>query len=248
MPDSAASAAGLPVPDIREKGGPKEGVAQVLDRRMFMQLRVFSRCFVPLEVASAVSQLPCTAVVYVDANDPTGVAVLTADEDPAVLVGPARDVMREPPFADLEYLPEFAMMGRTYGLGHEPDLEDAVLHRPIRYLLDEDWPWAIWYPLRRSGGFAQLAESERRAVLREHGGIGMSFGRAGLAHDIRLACYGLDTNDNDFVIGLLGKDLHPLSAVVEAMRDTRQTAEFIERLGPFFVGRAMARHDPHKVV
>ena len=37
----------------------------------------------------------------------------------------------------------------------------------------------------------------------------MSFGAADLAHDIRLACHGLDTNDNDFVVGLIGKDLYP---------------------------------------
>ena len=50
------------------------------------------------------------------------------------------------------------------------------------------------------------------------------------AHDIRLACYGLDKNDNDFVIGLIGKELHPLSHVVQAMRTTRQTAEFRDKL------------------
>ena len=76
-------------------------------------------------------------------------------------------------------------------------------------------------------------------MLMEHGGIGKSFGRAGLARDVRLASHGLDPNDNDFVTGLVGRDLHPLSAVVQRMRSTRQTAEFIENLGPFFVGRAV---------
>ena len=76
-------------------------------------------------------------------------------------------------------------------------------------------------------------------MLMEHGGIGKSFGRAGLARDVRLACHGLDPNDNDFVAGLVGRDLHPLSAVVQRMRSTRQTAEFIDNLGPFFAGRAV---------
>jgi chlorite dismutase len=58
---------------------------------------------------------------------------------------------------------------------------------------------------------------------------------------VRLACHGLDANDNEFVIGLIGKALHPLSHVVQAMRSTRQTAEFIEQMGPFFVGRAVFR-------
>ena len=51
----------------------------------------------------------------------------------------------------------------------------------------------------------------------------MAFGAADYAHDVRLACHGLDRDDNDFVIGLIGKDLFPLSAVVQSMRKTQQT-------------------------
>lgn len=77
------------------------------------------------------------------------------------------------------------------------------------------------------------------AILREHGVIGMSFGAGDYGHDVRLACHGLDANDNDFVIGLLGKELFPLSALVQAMRKTQQTALYLENLGPFWVGRAV---------
>lgn len=100
-------------------------------------------------------------------------------------------------------------------------------------------PWAIWYPLRRSGSFEQLSGQEQRVVLMEHGGIGRAFGREGYGHDIRLACHGLDKNDNDFVIGLLGPELHPLSSIVQRMRKTKQTSLHLESLGPFFVGKAV---------
>ena len=86
--------------------------------------------------------------------------------------------------------------------------------------------------------FAQLPAEQQRTILAEHGAIGMAFGAADYAHDVRLACHGLDRDDNDFVIGLIGKDLFPLSAVVQAMRKTQQTALYLDRLGPFFVGRA----------
>jgi len=43
------------------------------------------------------------------------------------------------------------------------------------------------------------------------------------------------------VIGLIGNTLHPLSHVVQTMRRTRQTSEFMEKMGPFFVGRVVAR-------
>ena len=73
----------------------------------------------------------------------------------------------------------------------------------------------------------------------EHGGIGFTFGRAGYASDIRLACHGLDTNDNDFVVGLIGPELFPLSAIVQTMRKTLQTSLYLERLGPFLITRVL---------
>jgi len=131
------------------------------------------------------------------------------------------------------------MLGRTYALGYEPDLHETLIDRPRRTVLNPAWRWAMWYPLRRNGRFAQLSDQEQRTVLAEHGAIGMSFGAADYVHDIRLACHGLDKSDNDFVIGLIGKELFPLSAIVQAMRKTQQTALYLERLGPFFVGRSI---------
>jgi chlorite dismutase len=100
------------------------------------------------------------------------------------------------------------------------------------------WPWAIWYPLRRNGAFSRLEPREQGEIIREHGAIGHKYGDADLAHDVRLACHGVDTHDNDFVIGLVGKALHPLSHLVQTMRRTVQTSQYLETLGPFFVGHA----------
>ena len=94
-------------------------------------------------------------------------------------------------------------------------------------------------PLRRSGAFLQLPEDEQREILREHGKLGMQFGQAGAAHDVRLASHGLDPADNDFTIGLTGPDLTPLSQLVEAMRKTTQTSLYLQRLGPFYVARTL---------
>jgi chlorite dismutase len=135
--------------------------------------------------------------------------------------------------------PDYTMFGRTYAIGYEPDLRDTLIDRPRRTVLNPVWRWATWYPLRRSGRFSQLTPEEQRTILAEHGAIGMTFGAADLAHDIRLACHGLDRDDNDFVIGLIGKELFPLSAVVQAMRKTQQTSLYLDRLGPFLVGRAV---------
>ncbi|MFW6060221.1 MAG: chlorite dismutase family protein, partial [Phycisphaeraceae bacterium] len=174
-----------------------------------------------------------------DAHDPFGVALLTIREDPSFFVADLPALLRDSPFAQLRQKPQYTMFGRTYALGYEQDLEETLFTRPTRTALNADWPWVIWYPLRRKGAFEQLDAERQREILMEHGRIGFRFGRADQAHDIRLACHGLDPHDNDFVIGLTGKALHPLSAVVQAMRKTTQTSQYIERLGPFFVGRAL---------
>jgi chlorite dismutase len=170
-------------------------------------------------------------------NDPQGVAVLTVSETPDAFVTTTRSLFTSPPFDALQPKPELTMFGRTYALGHEEDLEETLVARPRRRVLDPELRWAIWYPLRRSGSFEQLSRKEQNAILMEHGGVGTAFGRAGLGYDIRLACHGLDRLDNDFVVGVLGRELHPLSIIVQRMRKTRQTSLHLERLGPFFVGR-----------
>lgn len=137
----------------------------------------------------------------------------------------------------LSYRPEMTMTGRTYSSGREPNLEEWLLNRPLQNVLNPDFPWAIWYPLRRKSEFYRLEHRERGRILGEHALLGRSYAASGYASDIRLACFGLDTNDNEFVIGLVGPDLHPLSRLIQDMRQTEQTTKYIESLGPFFVGK-----------
>jgi len=212
---------------------------QTSNRRLFMQLQVFGGCSEPKALAASLERSRIEAVLYADLKDPRGVGVLTFAEDPAFLVTRAREVLGGEPFAGLAQKPELTMIGRTYSSGFEPDLEDWLLGRPRRTVLNPTWPWAVWYPLRRTGAFAKLSAQEQGAILREHGTIGRAYGAADLAHDVRLACHGLDTHDNDFLIGLVGKELQPLSHLVQTMRTTDQTSEYMVSLGPFFVGHAL---------
>src|SRR5204863_152566 len=138
--------------------------------------------------------------------------------------------------AGLAQRPELTMLGRTYASGFEQDLEEWLFLRPRRTVLNPAWPWAIWYPLRRTGAFGRLSPKEQGEIIREHSILGRAYGDADLAHDVRLACHGLDVHDNDFVIGLIGRELHPLSHLVQTMRKTAQTSQYLQTLGPFFVG------------
>jgi chlorite dismutase len=233
-PDEEAS---LEEADVSEHGRTAEGEATSLDRRLFMQLQAFGGATDTRALSSSLDAAGIEGVLYEDVNDPTGVALLTLSERPDTFVSKIRAFLQAPPFADLESKPELTMLGRTYAIGYEQDLDETLVDRPRRRVLDTELRWAIWYPLRRAGSFEQLSRKEQNAILMEHGGVGMSFGRAGLGFDIRLACHGLDKADNDFVVGLLGPELHPLSIIVQRMRKTRQTSLHLERLGPFFVGR-----------
>jgi len=221
-----------------EKGRSASGEPVFLDRRLFFQLSVFGGARSLQALISALEDAEVPGVLYADVMDPAGVALMTYSDDPAFFTDRLRELLAREPFAGLDIRTGMNMMGRTYAIGYEQDLEDVLLRRPIRTACNPAWPWAIWYPLRRSGTFVALSSDEQRTLLMEHGGIGRAYGKADLGHDIRLACYGLDRNDNDFVVALIGKELAPLSKIVEHMRSTAQTSLYISQMGPFFVGRA----------
>lgn len=223
--------------DLRETGAAIDGVPQVSQRRLFLQLQVFDGCADAEELIAPLEASALETVLYRDVNHPGGVGVLFIAEDPGELVDEVGRLVSGGPFATLQRRRELALTGRTYSTGHEPDLEDWLLVAPRQRALNPDLPWAVWYPLRRKPAFYRLAEKDRGMMLREHGMIGRKYGQAGYAQDIRLACFGLDEHDNDFVIGLLGADLFPLSKLVQEMRSTQQTGEYMESLGPFFVGK-----------
>jgi chlorite dismutase len=225
--------------DLSEKGRDPGGKEISLERRLFLQFLAFGGAGESSLYADTLKDAGIGGVLYEDFNDPAGLGLLTFSEKPDDFLTRTRPLLKSLPFSGLQQKPEFTMLGRTYSIGYEDDLERALITRPIERVTDPGLPWALWYPVRRSGAFEQLSADEQRTILMEHGGIGRAYAKADLAYDIRLACFGLDKNDNDFVIGLLGHELFPLSNLVERMRKTRQTSQYLTHLGPFFVGKAV---------
>ena len=235
----------LPEIDIDERAGHHTGNPRVLKTRLFMQLLVYrvdeaqhpdavlERCASGFEAAG----LP--GVLYRDANDPRSIGVLTWSETPEHFVTSVRGVLLG--VNGITLREDFTMLGRTYATGYEDDLSHWLLDRPVQNATNESYRWAVWYPLRRTGNFERLSIKEQAGVLREHAAIGRAYGEQGFATDIRLACHGLDADDNEFVIGILSPDLHPCSHLVQRMRKTQQTSEYIQKMGPFFVGYAVWR-------
>ncbi len=225
--------------DLSEKGRAKDGTPLSSDRRLFMQFLAFGGCTDTNKVVEKVKQANFDIVLYADINDPCGIGILALSEDPNFFVGGLRGFLSQSPFTELTPKPEFTMLGRTYSFGYEPDLDRVLVDGPREKVLDPELPWVIWYPLMRNKLFETLSEEEQRSILGEHGKLGFKFGSAGYAKDIRLACHGLDKNDNDFVIGILGKDLAPMSILIQTMRKTKQTSMYLESLGPFFIGKVL---------
>jgi len=226
--------------DLRERGQDTDGKTIFHDGRLYMQLLVFTGAHYNLHKLRAdLTKTNFCGVMYSSLHDPNGVGLLTVAEDPSFFVTELKDFLDHSMIGQYECRSDLTMIGRTYSIGYERDLKETLIYRPRRYVCNPSWPWAVWYPVRRSGEFEHLTADQRRKILMEHGGIGMAYGRSDLAHDIRLACQGLDQNDNDFVVGILGKQLHPLSAIIERMRKTQQTSRYLTNLGPFFVGHVL---------
>jgi chlorite dismutase len=233
--------------NISENGRSPDGEVISLNRRLFVQVMAFGGVKDTQALIEALQANAIHGTLYEDINDPQGVALATFSDDPNYFLTTMRAFYNQAPFSELTPKPEYTMLGRTYALGYETDLEDTLINRPIRRLLDPKLEWAVYYPLRRAGSFEQLSAQEQRTILMEHGGIGMAYGRAGLGHDLRLACHGLDKNDNDFVVGLIGPELTPLSMIVQRMRKTKQTSLHLEKLGPFFIGKVAWQLSPDKL-
>lgn len=204
---------------------------------LFIQLHAFTGCTDVPAVISALKAHDVDAVVYENVNDSRGVGIAFATRAADFLIDSVRPVLLSEPLRRLTPVPSLTMLGRSYLSPHDRDADDVLIRRPRGRLLAPDLRWAVWYPLRRAGAFERIAADEQRLALREHGSAGAEFAASGQAFDIRLACHGLDVNDNDFLIGIVGPELEPLSRLVERMRKTVQTSTYIEKLGPFFVGR-----------
>jgi len=223
--------------DISEKGRAKDGTILSSDKRLFIQFLAFRGNVNKDELITSLRSFGLDGALYADLNDPNGYGLAVMSVDPDYFVTELRNLLVNAPFSKYMQKDELTMFGRTYSFGYESDLDQTLINGPRKKILNEELKWVIWYPLRRSKGFEMLSDDEQRSILGEHGKIGFKFGKAGFATDIRLACHGLDKYDNDFVIGVLGKELYPLSAVIQTMRKTKQTAMYLDSLGPFFIGK-----------
>ena len=170
MGPSQMSETNLESIDIREKGRGADGRRIALDRRLFMQFLGFGGCTDITPLIDKLESEDVPAVLYEDLNDPAGIALLFYSETPEFFLNQVRPLVNSAPFQELNPKPEYTMLGRTYAIGYEEDLEQALILRPIEKVCNPDMPWAIWYPLRRSGAFEHLDAADQRVRAAAAGG------------------------------------------------------------------------------
>ena len=66
----------------------------------------------------------------------------------------------------------------------------------------------------------------------------------GLGTDIRLACHGMDKNDNDFVVRPVGRSYRRCRRLCSACAKPSRRRFTWSDLGPFFVGKAIWQNQP----
>ncbi|MEK7313383.1 MAG: hypothetical protein AAB065_02815, partial [Deltaproteobacteria bacterium] len=110
--------------NVNEKGAPKDGKPQLLDKRLFVQLLVFGGVKDSKPLINELEKSGIESVLYEDLNDPSSIGLLTMSEEPDFFTTKLRKFINESSFSSLCIKPEYAMFGRTYSLGHERDLED----------------------------------------------------------------------------------------------------------------------------
>jgi chlorite dismutase len=235
----------VPPPELREVGAPgSDGERQYLEKRLYMQLRVLDvdvKAMASIDkfiddLKKALAKVPC--VLYQDSSVSGSIGLLVWSDNPAVFTDEVNEaLLNRAIVGKFTERVGWTMFGKTYSNGHEKDLEEYLFKKPIRNVCKDEWEWALWYPLRRKGPFYVQPPADQCRMLLHHAAIGKAFSDVGAAHDVRLKCFGMDGKDNEYVVGIIGDDLHCLSRVVEEMRKTRHTAEFLESLGPFFVGK-----------
>ena len=112
--------------DLSEKGRGPEGKPVSLDRRLFMQFMAFRNANLEF-LTGEFERVSAQAVIYQDLNDAKGIGVMVYCEDPGYIVDQIHPILNHERLGEMEYREEFTMIGRTYSIGYEADLEDVLI-------------------------------------------------------------------------------------------------------------------------
>ena len=84
--------------DILEHGAPVDGKPQTSDRRLYMQLQVFTGVGDVDVISQALDQSGLDFALYLDAHDPYGIGIVFLAESPDLFVTDIRALLNGDPF------------------------------------------------------------------------------------------------------------------------------------------------------
>lgn len=165
-------------PVLYERGGN----GQTCEERLYVQLHVLdanSSANLPGAREKLKKQLETrdvSSVVYDDVNNPRSIGLLTWSTDPSHFVKVVNPILQMGGIGDvLTPRPRWTMFGKTYANGHEPSLVDFLIEKVPRNATRADAPYAVWYPMRRSGDFYMQSPEDQCRMLLHHAAIGKAF-------------------------------------------------------------------------
>ena len=204
------------------------------DNTLFLQLQIFDiePAAGPRAMVSALSrrlrEKRIDGVIYGDANDHRGIGLLTWAADPGDILDNVHALLGGKRFSALTPRPGWVMLGCVSG--------DAAATTP-ELLLDPNQNWATWYPQRNKAEWGSLGDAAQAKVLEEAGGVAKSSIDEGKVSYVRLACQGIDPEDNDHIFALTAANLLDINELQAAMRGTALLTTHLQKMGPVFVGR-----------
>ena len=240
---------GLPPIDVNEYGGKKDGERQAMNRRLFMQLLVFDAPAgeaadeIGKDLAAQLRHNAIAGVVYADASSPRGLGLLTWSEDPAHFVQAVR--------------PLFARRLAAQG-GPAPAVRDARPHlrhgpragprarAPAPRHPERDERRST----RGTSGTRSAARARSRGSTRRSRAASCASTRRSASPTARPSwrttsasrATGSTPRTTSSSSASSGASSTRFSHLVQTMRKTRQTSEYIAKMGPFFVGFVLHRH------
>ena len=209
---------------------------ETTDSCLFTQLLVFTDCTDIKPLVLLLDRMSLTYVVYKNLNDPQGIGLLTIADHPELLVTELRDVLCSRAFRVLMQRHDLTMTGRG---GDDAAARIDELETVVN---NEQWPWALWYPMRCTPAFAHLNEKEQGSVLDELAS-GIDLSEEDFGH-ILLKSHALNRGGGELIHGVHARSPQHLSRVVEAITSTERFDEHIAGAGPFFVGRTLRGDGP----
>jgi len=205
------------------------------DNTLFLQLQVFDiePAAGPRAMVSALSrrlrEKRIDGVIYGDANDHRGIGLLTWATNPGDILDNVHALLGGKRFSALTPRPGWVMFGRVGS--------DQPYGTTVETLLNGSQSWAVWYPVRNKPEWGSLDAGSQQSVHDEHIEAAKSFIAEGRVSYARLACHGLDPEDNDYISYMAAADLGDISSLAEAIRGTAQVSTHTDKMGPVFVGR-----------